>query len=286
MVLDLDGLGTRTVLDSSESLFEAPNWTPDGRWLVFNGEGRLFRIRADAAAGDARPIPIDSRDVAGINNDHVLSPDGRTIYLSNNDGHLYALPFEGGVPRRISNEHEPEVAFRYYLHGVSPDGLTLSYVGVQKRRDGSGARRWDLFAIPAAGGPDTRITFLDVPVDGPEFSPDGVWLYYNSEQAAARPGHAQLFRLRLEDGLSEQLTADERVNWFPHPSPDGRFLAYLSYPPGTEGHPADKDVILRTMPADGGPHRDLVSLFGGQGTMNVNSWSPDGCRLAYVEYPL
>lgn len=285
MVVDREALRSRAVYESADQVFEAPNWTPDGRWLIFNGGGRLYRIPADAEAGRSSPQHIESGDVAGINNDHVLSPDGRTIYLSNNDGHLYAIPVEGGKPRRVSNDHDPALEFRYYLHGVSPDSRTLAYVGVQKRLDGDRASRWDLFTIPAAGGPDTRITNLDVPVDGPEFSPDGKWLYYNSEQAATRPGHAQLFRLNLADGRCGQLTFDERVNWFPHPSPDGLLLAYLSYPPGTEGHPADKDVILRLIPAAGGPHRDIVSLFGGQGTINVNSWSPDSRSLAYVDYP-
>ena len=131
-----------------------------------------------------------------------------------------------------------------------------------------------------------RLTDSDKPHDGPEYSPDGVWLYFNSERASTSPGHAQLFRMRAADGSAiEQLTADERVNWFPHLAPDGQTVAYISFPPDTIGHPADKDVELRLMAPDGTQHRTLAAFFGGQGTINVNSWAPDSRRLAYVAYP-
>jgi len=273
-VIDRDGSNRRVVL-SVDEVIEAPNWTPDGRWLIFNAGGEIFRIPVEGG----EPERIETGSIRGLNNDHLLSPDGRLLYLSNDDGHLYVVPVEGGEPRRISNIHADP--FRYYLHGISPDGQTLAYVGLE----GEGAdRRADIFTIPAEGGPDTRLTDGPAPKDGPEFSPDGAWIYYNSEEAAQ--GHAQIFRMRA-DGLGpEQLTFDERVNWFPHLSPDGQWLAYLSYPPETEGHPADKDVILRVMTPEGGDRLDVVALFGGQGTINVNSWSPDSRRFAYVAYPL
>ena len=140
--------------------------------------------------------------------------------------------------------------------------------------------------IPATGGEATRLTDDDHPDDGAEYSPDGAWICFNSERGSSTPGHAQLFRMRPDGSDLEQLTDDERVNWFPHLSPDGRRVAYVSFPPGTLGHPADRDVILRRCAPDGTGIRDLVRLHGGQGTMNVNSWAPDSRRLAYVDYPV
>ncbi|HEV7345852.1 MAG TPA: biopolymer transporter Tol [Devosia sp.] len=274
-IIDLDG--SMKIVFVADEVIEAPNWSADGRWLVFNAGGKLFRI---AATGGA-PEPIDTGHLADLNNDHVLSPDGTTIYVSSDDGHLYAVPFDGGTPRRVSNDHP--TPFHYYLHGISPDGATLAYVAIEQR---DGARRVNVFTIPAAGGLDTRLTDLTVPNDGPEYSPDGRWIYFNSELAATQPGHAQIFRMRARDGGGlEQLTFDDYVNWFPHLSPDGRLVAFLSYPPGTTGHPADKNVLLRLMTPTGGDQRTLARFLGGQGTINVNSWSPDSRRLAYVAYP-
>jgi Tol biopolymer transport system component len=273
-IINSDG-GDRTVIFTADEIIEAPNWTVDGLWLIFNAGGELFRI---SPQGDT-PERIDTGELNALNNDHVLSPDGKTIYASNGDGHLYALPIAGGTPQRVSNVHA--TPFRYYLHGISPDGKTLAYVGVE----GSGDQiRANIFTIPAAGGPDTRLTDTSAPTDGPEYSPDGEWIYYNSEEASL--GHAQIFRRRADGSSPQQLTFDERVNWFPHFSPDGTSVAYLAYPAGTRGHPADKDVILRIMSPDGQGMRDLAHFFGGQGTINVNSWAPDSKRLAYVAYPL
>ena len=274
-VIGADGEGRRVVLAADE-VIEVPNWTPDGAALIFNAGGELWRIPAD---GSAEPARIDSGPLRDLNNDHVLSPDGATIYASSDDGHLYALPVGGGTPRRVSNEHP--APHHYYLHGVSPDGSTLAYVAVEKP---AGVRRVNIFTIPAAGGPDTRLTDLDLPHDGPEYSPDGTWIYFNSERAS--PGQAQCFRMRADGSGVEQLTFDAHVNWFPHVSPDGRRVVYLSYPPGTQGHPPDKDVILRVMNPDGSGQRDLVAFLGGQGTINVNSWAPDSRRFAYVAYPV
>ncbi|WP_237153492.1 TolB family protein [Oryzibacter oryziterrae] len=269
--------GEANVLLRTPSVIEAPNWTPDGRHLIFNAGGELWRI--PAVGGEVERI--DTGPLRDLNNDHVLSPDGQTLHVSSDDGHLYALPATGGEPMRVSNEHaEP---FHYYLHGISPDGATLAYVAVEGPAE---RRRINLFTLPAAGGADHRLSDIDKPNDGPEFSPDGAWIYFNSERASTTPGHAQIFRMRPDGSGIEQMTFDERVNWFPHLSPDGRQMVYLSYPPETLGHPADKPVVLRLMDPDGGPARDLVALFGGQGTINVNSWAPDSRRLAYVAYPL
>lgn len=278
--IGIDGSDPRVVYQTSD-VIEAPNWSSDGKWLVFNSKGSLWRIAAD---GGTQPEKIATGDVQDVNNDHVLSPDSRTIYFSAG-GHLYAVPFAGGQPRRVSNEHPPEEQFHYFLHGISPDGQTLAYVGVSAV-NGKPWGRLDLFTIPAAGGPDTRLSDTTAADDGPEYSPDGKWIYFNSELNAKVKGHAQCFRMKPDGTGVEQLTHDERVNWFPHLSPDGRWIVYLSFPPGSTGHPANKDVILRRMKPDGSEPADIIALLGGQGTINVNSWSPDSRRFAYVAFPI
>ena len=276
----VDGTDLRVVLDTPVHL-EAPNWSPDGVWLVYNSQGALWRIRAD---GTGQPEPIPTPGVQGVNNDHVLSPDGRTIYFSA-EGHLYSVPFAGGPPRRISNDHPPERRFRYYLHGVSPDERTLAYAGVEAV-PGDEWGRIDLYTIPTGGGTDIRLTDAPAPDDGPEYSPDGRHIYFNSERNATVPGHAQCYRMASDGTGIEQLTHDERVNWFPHISPDGTWVVYISFPPGTLKHPANKDVILRRMRPDGSEVADILAFNGGQGTINVNSWAPDSRRFAFVMYPL
>jgi TolB protein len=266
-VLEVASGERRLVLSSDELLFEAPNWVGD--WLVVNGDGGLFRV---PASGDGELERIELGGVPEINNDHVVSPDGSTVYVSAEDGHLYAVPLAGGVGRRVSNEH----GVHHYLHGVSPDGSRLAYIGLESR---DGLRITNVYTVPAAGGDDVQLTDDDFADDGAEYGADGEWIYFNSERA----GHAQLFR--INGGIVEQLTFDERVNWFPHPSPDGARVVYVSFPPGTEGHPENvEDVRVRVL--ENGQIREVARLFGGQGTMNVPSWSADGRHFAYVAYPI
>lgn len=305
LLIDVDAAAATLRYVSDELLFEAPNWSPDGRSLVINGDGRLFRLPVEAGpldpeAGGLEEIPLGG--IAGINNDHVLSPGGGTAYVSSGDGHIYSVDLTAGTgggtpgrnaatkPRRVTNDNGPH--FTHYLHGVSPDGATLAYIGM----DSSGTTaRTNVFVVPSAGGPDVQLTDDDFPDDGAEFSPDGAWVYFNSERGSSVPGHAQLFRIPASGSNAagtgpgrrepEQLTHDERVNWFPHPSPDGSTIAYVSFPPGTAGHPENVDVVVRVLEKDG-TIRDLAHVFGGQGTMNVPSWSPDGRHLALVAYPI
>ena len=279
MTIGMDGQDRRVVLKTREHI-EAPNWSPDGKWLVFNSNGTLWRIPAD---GGAPPAQIPTGGMKKINNDHILSPDGRTIYFSAG-GQLYAVPFDGGEPRRISNDQPPARRFVYYLHGVSPDNKTIAYVGVESAA-GKGRTRNNLYTIPVAGGPDTRLSDRPMPDDGPEYSPDGKWIYFNSELNADIPGHAQCYRMAPDGTGIQQLTHDDRVNWFPHISPDGKWVVFISFPPGTVAHPSNKDVILRRMKPDGSGQADILEFNGGQGTINVNSWSPDSKHFAFVMYP-
>jgi TolB protein len=276
-IYDMTSGRARLRYRSRDLLFEAPNWTPDGKDLVVNADGRLWRLGVES--GDLIEIPMPG--VEYINNDHVISPNGTTVYVSSEDGHIYAVPYSGqGTIRKITTEKGK--AFRHYLHGVSPDGSTLAYIGLESLADGV---RTNVFLIDTATQEERQLTDDEFPDDGSEFSPDGEWVYFNSERASTDAGHAQLFRIPAGGGEPEQLTNDERVNWFPHPSPDGRQIAYVSFPPGTLGHPADQDVIVR-LRRDDGAVQDLMAVFGGQGTINVPSWSPDGSALAFVAYPI
>ena len=279
VVAEVSGAAPKLIYDTQE-LIEAPNWTPDGKSLIYNADGRLFRISVDGSDG---PHRINTAPVENLNNDHLIAPDGKRIFVSANDGHLYVVSIAGGVPTRISQDQDPARNYRCYLHGIAPDGQTLAYVALEQRAGRSMTR---IATLPVAGGVASYLTDGACPVDGPEYSPDGTWLYFNAEIGARQAGHAQLFRMRLDGSGIEQLSDDARVNWFPHLSPDGRHLAWISFPPGTIGHPADRAVILRLAAPDGSGCRDLDAFNGGQGSINVNSWAPGSDRLAYVRYPI
>ncbi len=273
------------LLDTDQLLVEAPNWLLDGSALVLNGNGVLWRL--DLAAPGSELVPIVHEGLPPINNDHVLDPDGRHIYLSANDGHIYRAALTGGPVERVTSDE----GVWHFLHGVSPDGRRLAYV---RLADFSDPGR---LAILEPGGPTTLVDTGDGHIDGPEWSPDGAWIYLNTEAFTDAPGHAQLARVP-DDGLGrdgsasadaevERLVTSDTVDWFPHPSPDGELASYITFPAGTLGHPADLDVEVRVVSTtDWSSPLQSYALFGGQGTINVNSWSPDSRRLAFVAYPL
>ena len=264
------------VYSSDDLLLEAPNWAPDGGALLLNGDGLLWRLSVEH--GTLEQVVIES--LPPINNDHVLDAPRGLIYLSANDGHLYVAPIAGGEAVRVS--HDPT---RYhFLHGVSPDGTTLAFVDLP-RGDFSAAGR--LALIPAGGGETSYPEAGSRHIDGPEYSADGAWIYLNTEEFGVRPGHAQLARVPAGGGTPERLVASDTVDWFPHLSPEGDLAAYISFPTGTLGHPADLEVEIRVVRTTNWAEPiQVIPLFGGQGTINVNSWSPDGRRFAYVAYPI
>ncbi len=95
----------------------------------------------------------------------------------------------------------------------------------------------------------------------------------------------QIWRMRASDGgQPEQITFDAFNNWFPHPSPDGRYLVFLSYDTNVTGHPPNKDVTLRLLALGSNEITVLGHFFGGQGTINVPCWSPDSKKIAFVTY--
>jgi Tol biopolymer transport system component len=265
-IYDLASAKVTPILTHDE-VIEAPNWTPDGAALIVNGGGRLYRVPLDKPALEL----IDTGFAVKLNNDHGISPDGRTLVISDKteegESTIYTLPVTGGVPRRIT----PVVPS--YWHGWSPDGTTFAYTA---RRDG----RFEICTCPAAGGEETLLSRGFDHCDGPDFTPDGEWIWFNGE----KDGVVNLWRMRPDGSDLERMTDDDRVNWFPHPSPDGRHVLFLSYEPGTKQHPPDRPVELRLMPAGGGEPQVLLRLHGGQGTINVPCWAPDGQRFAFMHF--
>ncbi len=266
-IWDMATARSRVVLQSDE-VIEAPNWDPLGGSLLVNGGGRLFRVPLDKP----RLVPVDSGFADNCNNDHGISPDGKTIVLSHHRGQgseMFVMAAGGGEPRLVSPTSPS------WWHGWSPDGKRLAYVAAR-----GGSRVIDVYTIGVEGGEESRLTFGEGHCDGPDYSPDGGRIYYNCD----RDGHAQIWVMAADGSGQRKLFADEYVNWFPHPSPDGRNVIYLAYPPGTLGHPKDLDVAICVMDPEGGNRRRLTQMTGGQGTMNVPNWAPDGSAFAYVRY--
>ena len=270
---------TEQVWSSTELLLEAPNWIGADA-LVLNGNGVLWRL--DRSDGSLTEIVIDG--VPALNNDHVPTADGTTMYVSAYDFHLYRAPIDGGTATRVTDP-DPDRPLLCFLHGVHPGGEELAFVGVEPGADGPWGPA-NIFTIAATGGAVRQLTFGTAPADGCEYSPEGDLIYFNTEAFSASPGHAQCARMERDGSGLVQLTFDDRVNWFPHVAPDGSTFVYLSYEPGTTGHPENRTVELRLVQDGGWDHPTTVAtLFGGQGTINVNSWSPDGSAFAFVSYP-
>ena len=258
----------RRVTYISTGRFEAPNWTRDGSAFLFNRNGHIERL----AVSGGTPAVLDTGLANRCNNDHGISPDNSQLVISDNsqEDHnslVYIVPIGGGTPRRITQKSPS------YWHGWSPDGKTLAFVG---QRNGD----FDIYAIPVEGGEETRLTTAKGLDDGPEYSPDGKYIYFNSE----RTGEMQIWRMKPDGSEPEQVFSDDQNNWFPHLSPDGQWMVFLTYSPDVTGHPEGKDVILRLMSLKDKKITVLAKLFGGQGTINVPSWSPDSKRVAFVSY--
>jgi TolB protein len=261
----------RTAIYVAQGRFEAPNWTRDGKELWFNREGRILRF---PIVGGAKPETLDTGFALRCNNDHGISPDSTLLAVSDQsqESHqslVYVVPLAGGTPRRVT-KNAPS-----YWHGWSPDGKTLAFVG---QRNGE----FDIYTIAVEGGEEARLTTAKGLDDGPEYSPDQQYIYFNSE----RTGHMQIWRMKADGSDQEQVFSDEYNNWFPHISPDGKYMVFLSYDKSVNGHPENQDVMLRLMTLADKKIKVMAQLFGGQGTINVPSWSPDSKSIAFVSYAL
>ena len=259
---------------TDEVLIEAPNWSLDGGSLFVNGHGLLWRL--DLGSTERGLVRVEFEELPELNNDHVLDPDGEHIYMSAMDGHIYRGALAGGGVDRVTLED----GNWHFLHGVSPDRSRLAYVEIGDFSDPG------RLALMEPHGPSVLVDTGNGHLDGPEWSPDGEWIYFNTESFTTAPGHAQLARIPDTGGPVEQLVTSDTVDWFPHVSPDSRSGCYIAFPAGTLGHPADLDVEVRVVSTwDWSTPLQRYRLFGAQGTINVNSWSPDSTRFAFVAYP-
>jgi Tol biopolymer transport system component/regulation of enolase protein 1 (concanavalin A-like superfamily) len=266
--------GERKTVYHARERFEAPNWSRDGKALLFNNRsnGLIYTIPVEGG----KPQLLDTGEANKCNNDHGLSPDGKFLAVSSqnnpdNKSRIYVLPSTGGTPHLVTPTGPS------YWHGWSPDGNTLAYCAERNSE-------FDIYTVPVQGGVETRLTNAPGKDDGPDYSPDGKYIFFNSE----RTGVMKIWRMNADGTDQQQVTTDsEYADWFPHPSPDGKWLVFVSYDKTVTGHPEDKDVVLRIMPMGGkGKPKVLANLFGGQGTINVPSWSPDSLRIAFVSYRL
>jgi Tol biopolymer transport system component len=256
------------VVWQSEALFEAPNWSPDGQYLLLNSEGRIYRL---SPSGEGGPSTVDTAFAMLCNNDHGISPDGSLIAISDKvefgKSAIYVLPAAGGEPKLVTTN------LPSYWHGWSPDGRSFAYCGIRDQV-------FDIYTIGIEGGEETRLTFGEGRNDGPDYSADGQWVYFNS----SRSGRMQIWRVPAKGGSAERITDSPYGDWFPHPSPKGDKVVFLSYDGEVFDHPRDLHVRVRLMDLDGGHVETLFELFGGQGTMNSPNWAPSGEEFAYVRY--
>jgi Tol biopolymer transport system component len=260
--------GHRKVIYTSPQSLQAPNWTPDDKWLIYNSNGLIYKFDLNKKA----PQVLNTDTIKRNNNDHVLSFDGKMLGLSSSDGKynsiVYTVPAQGGVPKRITPVGPS------YLHSWSPDKKFLVYTA--ERGDGN----FDIYKIPSTGGKEVRLTQAAALDDGSEYSPDGRFIYFNS----ARSGTMQIWRMNHDGSSQVQMTSDEFNNWFPHISPDGKWIVFLSFLKDVkpDDHPFYKHVYLRLMPVAGGQPKVIAYVYGGQGTINTPSWSPDSRKIAFV----
>jgi TolB protein len=263
------------VVVTGKGKMEAPNWSRDGKALIFNRDGRLWTV--PVAGGE--PSAIDVGGLADCTGSHGLSPDGKWLAMTcatpANSGagqpgrRVFIVPAAGGTPRMVTANPSS------YFHSWSPDGKTILFT-----RSANGSL--NIYAIPAEGGDEKPLTTGTGTSDDPDYSPDGHYIYFNSDRA----GGMQIFRMRPDGSNAEQMTSDERRNWTAHPSPDGKSVLILSYASDVTGHPANRDVTLRILDVPTGKVRDLVEIVGGTGTDNVANWAPDGAHFAFVSYQM
>lgn len=261
--------GDRETIYTSPKSLQAPNWTPDNKSLIYNSEGLIYRL--DLAT--RQPTVVPTGDVKNNNNDHVLSFDGKMLVLSSGVSALggsivYTVPVTGGAPKQITPKGPS------YAHGWSPDAQNIVFTGQRNNE-------FDIYKVPANGGPEVQLTTAKGLDDGPEYTPDGKYIYFNSN----RTGTMQIWRMNADGTNQEAITTGDFHDWFPHISPDGKWIAFISFlkeevPSGD--HPFYKHVYIRLMPIAGGKPKVIAYIYGGQGTMNTPSWSPDSKHIAFV----
>jgi Tol biopolymer transport system component len=265
-----DNFRRAIVITTDRAHFEAPNWSRDGKSLVFDREGQIFTIPAEGG----KATLLNTGAATRCTGSHGLSPDGKWLAISCSmtdkpETRVYIVPATGGEPRLLTENPAS------YFHSWSPDGKTIAFT---RPSHGSG----NIYAISIDGGAETALTTGVGISDDPDYSPDGKYIYFNSN----RTGTMQIWRMLADGSHPEQVTFDQFQNWTPHPSPDGKSILILSYDKGVTGHPANKDIALRILNIADGKLRVLVNIVGGSGTDNVPNWAPDGTHFAFVSYQM
>ena len=264
-----DNFRRAIVVATGQGRMEAPNWSRDGKTLIFNRDGRIWTISAEG--GEATPLNVGA--ATRCTGSHGLSPDGKWLAISCSmpgkpETRVYIVPSSGGEPRLLTENPSS------YFHSWSPDGKTIAFT---RPHAGGG----NILSIPVEGGTETALTTGDGMSDDPDYSADGKWIYFNSDRAG---GSMQIWRMRPDGAGAEQVTSDDYNNWTPHPSPDGKSIVIVSYEKDVKGHPTDTDIALRIINVSDGKMRVLVNLVGGAGSDNVPNWAPDGTHLAFVSF--
>jgi len=273
-VLDI-ATGQRKILHSEPGSIQAPNWTRDDKLIYNSAAGVMYTY--DITTG--KVAELNTGVYRQNNNDHVLSFDGKKLALSNYIGQprrsvAFILPVTGSDhPEQITS---PE-AGHTYLHGWSPDGKRLVFTG---GRSGETGEYRNLWSVNVETKVETALTPPGTLDDGPEYTPDGKYIYFNS----LRTGTMQIWRMRPDGSQPEQVTFDEYNDWFPHISPDGKWLVYIAFPADINpwSHPFYRQCYIRLMPASGGTPKTIGYIYGGQGSMNTPGWSPDSKRIAFI----
>lgn len=276
--------GKSQLVFTAAAIWEAPNWSPDGKYLISNSGGTIYSLAFKADGSLDTPLKLGIPAEYRCNNDKAISPDGKQLAFSATlppakNSQVFLADSAGANPKLMTRDTPS------YFHGWSPDGKTLAFVA-QRHGDG----QYDIYSVPATGGAEVRLTMNPHQDDGPDYSPDGKWIYINSD----RSGKQAVWRFPAagagaNDARAELVINDDLEDWFPHVSPDGSKLVYIGYPAGTPTHnPRNVKITLKLAAISGGnvekTARTLVEATGGQGTMNVNSWAPDSQRFAYVTY--
>jgi TolB protein len=266
-----DNFRRATVISSQAAHAQAPNWSRDGKNIVFNQDGRMFQA---PAAGGGVPQPIDTGSATNCSGSHGFSPDGKWLAITcSSPGHpdrrVSIIPASGGEPRTLTENTS-------YFHSWSPDGKTILFTRGGPHSTGN------IYSVPVEGGAETPLTAGTGLSDDPDFSPDGKWIYFNTD----RWGGMQIGRMHADGSQPEQVTFDQFKNWSPHPSPDGKMIVFISYAPDVTTHAANKNIALRILSTTDNSIRTLVNLVGGDGSMNVTNWSPDSKSCAFVSYQM
>lgn len=259
------------VVTTGAGRMEAPNWSKDGKTLIFNRDGKIWRIPAEGGEASV----VNTGEATKCTGSHGFSPDGKLLAISCSmpgkpETRVYTFPAEGGEPKLLT-----ETGWSYF-HGWSPDGKTIAFTRPDHKGGGN------IFAIPVDGGGEKALTTGNGISDDPDYSADGKWIYFNSD----RGGSMQIWKMRPDGSGAEQVTRDEYGNWTPHPSPDGQSVLILSYPKGVKGHPTNTDISFRILNVADGTIRSLVDVTGGSGSDNTPNWAPDGKHFGFVSFEM